>query len=102
MNTPEWIIVVILSVTLFAFLITGIILLCVLISLSKEIRKVVIESQDIARNTNGIVTNIKGMTSIGGTLELFVDRYIVPKVREKIREVKESKERKEEEEYGRE
>ena len=94
MNTPEWIIVVILSVTLFAFLITGIILLCVLISLSKEIRKVVIESQDIARNTNGIVTNIKGMTSIGGTLELFVDRYIVPKVREKIREVKESKERK--------
>lgn len=103
MNTPEWIIVVILSVTLFAFLITGIVLLCVLISLSKEIRKVVIESQDIARNTNGIVTNIKGMTSIGGTLELFVDRYIVPKVREKIREVKESKERKEEEEeYGRE
>ena len=94
MNTPEWIIVAILSITLFAFLITGIVLLCVLISLSKEIRKVVIESQDIARNTNGIVTNIKGMTSIGGTLELFVDRYIVPKVREKIREVKESKERK--------
>ena len=103
MNTAEWIIVAILSITLFAFLITGIVLLCVLISLSKEIRKVVIESQDIARNTNGIVTNIKGMTSIGGTLELFVDRYIVPKVREKIREVKESKERKEEEEeYGRE
>ena len=83
-----------MSITLLAFLITGIILLCVLISLSKEIRKVVIESQDIARNTNGIVTNIKGMTSIGGTMELFIDRYIVPKVREKIREVKESKEAK--------
>lgn len=103
MNTAEWIIVVILSVTLFAFLITGIVLLAILISLSKEIRKVVIESQDIARNTNGIVTNIKGMTSIGGTMELFIDRYIVPKVREKIREVKETKARKERlEEDGRE
>ena len=103
MNTAEWILVAILSLTLLAFLITGIVLLCVLISLSKEIRKVVIESQDIARNTNGIVTNIKGMTSIGGTMELFIDRYIVPKVREKIREVKESKEAKRKEaEDGRE
>lgn len=95
MNTAEWILVAILSITLFAFLVTGIILLCILIGLSKEIRKVVIESQDIARNTNGIVTNIKGMTSIGGTMELFIDRYIVPKVREKIKEVKENKEKRE-------
>ena len=83
MNTAEWILVAILSITLFAFLVTGIILLC----------------------TNGIVTNIKGMTSIGGTMELFIDRYIVPKVRDKIKEVKENKERKErleEEENGRE
>ncbi len=94
MNTAEWILVAILSIALFAFLVTGIVLLSVLISLSKEIKKVVIESQDIVRNTNGIVTNIKGMTSIGGTLELFIDRYIVPKVRDKIREVKENKEKK--------
>ena len=94
MNTAEWILVAILSITLLVFLIVGIVLLFMLISLSKEVRKVVIESQDIARNANGVVTNIKGMTSIGGTMELFIDRYIVPKVREKIREVKESKEAK--------
>lgn len=92
MNVAEWILVAILSLTLLVFLIIGIVLLVKMISLTKEVRKVVIESQDIARNTNGIVTNIKGMTSIGGTMELFIDRYIVPKVREKIREVKESKE----------
>ncbi len=101
MDTAEWIIVAILSITLFAFLIVGIVLLSILISLSKEIRKVVIESQDIVRNTNGIVTNIRGMTSIGGTMELFIDRFIVPKVRDKIREVKENKEKKGKAEDGR-
>ena len=47
-----------------------------------------IEGQDIAKNTNGIVTNVKGMTSIGGTVEMFVDRYINPKLKEKIKERK--------------
>ena len=93
MNTAEWILVAILSLTLFVFLIVGIVLLVKLIGLSKEVKKVVIEGQDIAKNTNGIVSNVKGMTSIGGTMEMFVDKYVTPKLKEKIKEAKDKKER---------
>ena len=86
MNTAEWILVVILSVTLFVFLIVGIVLLVKLIGLSKEVRKVIVEGQDIAKNANGIVSNVKGMTSIGGTMEMVVDNYITPKIKEKIKD----------------
>ena len=89
MNVAEWIIVAILSMTLLLFLILGIVLIIRLLDLSKEVKKVVIEGQDIAKNTNGIVTNVKGMTSIGGTVEMFVDRDINPKLKEKIKERKE-------------
>ena len=68
MNVAEWIIVAILSMTLLLFLILGIVLIIRLLDLSKEVKKVVIEGQDIAKNTNGIVTNVKGMTSIGGNV----------------------------------
>lgn len=88
MNVAEWIIVAILSMTLLLFLILGIVLIIRLLDLSKEVKKVVIEGQDIAKNTNGIVTNVKGMTSIGGTVEMLVDRYINPKLKEKIKERK--------------
>ncbi len=88
MNTAEWIIVVILAVTLFIFLICGIVLIIKLIGLSKEIKEVVVEGQDIAKNANGIVSNVKGMTSIGGTVEMFVDKYINPKLKEKMKEAK--------------
>lgn len=88
MNTAEWILVAILSITLFVFLILGIILIIKLISISKEAKKVIIESQDIAKNTNGIVSNVKGMTSIGGTMEMFVDKYVNPKLKEKFKERK--------------
>ena len=88
MNTAEWILVAILSVTLLIFLIVGIILIIKLIDISKEVKKVVIEGQDIAKNTNGIVSNVKGMTSIGGTMEMFVDKYINPKLKEKFKERK--------------
>ena len=86
MNVAEWILVAILSVTLFVFLIVGIVLIVKLIGLSKEVEKVVVEGQDIAKNTNGIVSNVKGMTSIGGTMEMFVDRFINPKLKEKIKD----------------
>ena len=86
MNVPEWIIVAILSTTLLLLLILAIILLFKLIGLSKEVEKVVIESQDIAKNANGIVNNVKGMTSIGGTVEMFVDKYINPRLKEKKKE----------------
>ena len=82
MNVAEWIIVVILSVTLFIFLIVGIILVAKLIGLTKEVKKVIVEGQDIAKNANGIVNNIKGMTSLGGTIQAFVDKYITPKLKE--------------------
>lgn len=88
MNVAEWILVVILSVTLFIFLIVGIVLIVKLIGVSKEVKKVVVEGQDIAKNTNGIVSNVKGMTSIGGTVEMFVDKYVNPKLKEKIKEEK--------------
>ena len=88
MNTAEWILVVILSVTLFIFLICGIVLVIKLIGISKEVKEVVIEGQDIAKNTNGIVSNVRGMTSIGGTVEMFVNKYINPKLKEKMKESK--------------
>ena len=91
MNVAEWIIVAILSMTLLVFLILGIVLFIKLIGLTEEAEKVVIESQDIARNTNGIVSNVKGMTSIGGTVEMFVDRYINPKLKSKLKERERSK-----------
>ena len=91
MNVAEWILVAILSVTLFVFLVLGIILIAKLIGLSKEAKTVIIEGQDIAKNTNGIVSNVKGMTSIGGTVEMFVDKYVNPKLKEKLKEKKEEK-----------
>lgn len=85
MNTAEWILVAILSITLLLFLSLGIVLIVRLIALSKEVEKVVVESQDIAKNTNGIVSNVRGMTSIGGTVEMFVDKYINPRLKEKMK-----------------
>lgn len=86
MNVAEWILVAILSVTLLIFLIVGIVLIVKLIGLTKEAQKVVIKSQDIADSANGIVNNVKGMTSIGGTVEMFVDKYVNPKLKEKIKD----------------
>lgn len=91
MNVAEWILVAILSLTLFIFLVLGIIVMAKMIGLSKEIKEVVAEGKDIAENTNGIVSNVKGMTSIGGTVEMFVDNYVNPKLKEKIKERKEKK-----------
>lgn len=86
MNVAEWIIVAILSMTLLVFLILGIILLAKLIGLSKEVEKIAVEGQDIARNANGIAANVKGMTAIGGVVEGFVDNYVMPKIKEKTKE----------------
>lgn len=86
MNVAEWILVAILSLTLFIFLVVGIVLVTKLIGISGDIKKVIVEGQDIAKNANGIVSNVKGMTSIGGTVEMFVDKYINPKLKEKIKD----------------
>lgn len=86
MNTAEWILVAILSVTLFVFLVVGILLMLKLLEVSDEVKRVAVKGQYIADNANDVVTNVKGMTSIGGTMEMLVDKYVNPKLREKIKE----------------
>ena len=82
MNVAEWILVVILSITLFIFLIVGIVLMVKLLGVADEAKRVVIKSQDIAENANGVVSNVRGMTSIGGVVQTFVDKYVEPKLKE--------------------
>ena len=72
----------ILSITLFIFLVVGIILMVKLFSVADEAKRVVIKSQDIAENANGVVSNVRGMTSIGGVVQTFVDKYVEPKLKE--------------------
>lgn len=91
MNIAEWIIVVILSVTLLIFLIVGIILLVKLIGLSEEVKKIAVGGQDIVENANDVVSNVKGMTAIGGTAQMIVDQYINPKIKAKFNKNKEEK-----------
>ena len=88
MNVAEWILVVILSITLFIFLVVGIILMVKLLSVADEAKRVVIKSQDIAENANGVVSNVRGMTSIGGVVQTFVDKYVEPKMKEKVKTAK--------------
>ena len=95
MNVAEWILVAILSITLFVFLIIGIILMVKLFGVVDEAKRVVIKSQDIAENANGVVTNVRGLTSVGGTIEMLMDKYVNPKVKETIKERKKDDGRKE-------
>ena len=88
MNTAEWILVAILGVTLFVFLVVGIILMIKILSVSEEVKRVAIKSQDIADNANGVVTNVRGLTSVGGTVEMLVDKYVNPKIKETLKEKK--------------
>lgn len=82
MNVAEWILVVILSITLLIFLIIGIVLMVKLLGVADEAKRVVVKSQDIAENANGVVSNVRGMTSIGGVVQTFVDKYVEPKLKE--------------------
>ena len=86
MNVAEWILVAILSLTLFIFLVVAIILVVKLCAVADEARKVVIKSQDIADDAGGIVSNVKGLTSVGGVAQSFVDNYVEPKFKEKMKE----------------
>lgn len=91
MNVAEWILVAILSITLFIFLVIGIILMLKLLEVSDEFKRVAIKGQYVADNANDVVTNVKGMTSIGGTIEMLVDKYINPKLKEKMKEADKAK-----------
>ncbi|MBQ8985160.1 hypothetical protein IJ076_01185 [Candidatus Saccharibacteria bacterium] len=91
MNVAEWILVVILSLTLLVFLIVGIILIVKLLGIADEARKIVVRGQDIADNANGVMSNVRGMTSIGGVVQTFVDKYVEPKLKENKSTKKEEK-----------
>ena len=76
LNVAEWIIVGILSFTLFVFLILGIVLLIKLIKLTKQAKMVVETGQSIADKADDIADNIKDMTSIGGIVRGYFGEYI--------------------------
>lgn len=76
METPAWILVIILSVTLFIFLVTGIILLIALIRVTKEAKKIMIQGQGIAETASDIADNVRDFTTVGGLVRYFVDRYV--------------------------
>lgn len=76
MNVAEWILVVMLSVTLFIFLVVGIVLVVKLIGLAGEAKKIVLTGQGIATKADDIIDNVKGMTSVGGIVKTFANRVI--------------------------
>jgi hypothetical protein len=68
MNTAEQILVIMLSTALAIFLLLAIVLVVKLIDLVKEIKKIAMTGQDIA-------ANIEDMTSVGGLVKLFVNKF---------------------------
>ena len=89
METPAWILVFILSITLFLFLLIGIILLIKLIGVTKEARKIMLQGQNIAEKADDIADNIRDMTTVGGLVKHFTENYIEKSERKK--KAKESK-----------
>lgn len=85
MNVAEWILVCILSATLFVFLIVGIIFLVKLMGLIKEAKKITITAQSIADKANSIAgkaddvaSNVKRMSymgSLSSLANLIKERY---------------------------
>lgn len=65
MDVAEWIIVAILSGTLFIFLILGIFLIIKLLKLSENAKIILETGQDIADKTENVVDNVKDFTSVG-------------------------------------
>lgn len=76
MNVAEWILVVLLSVTLLIFLVSAIVLIIKLIFLADEAKKIVQTGQGIAAKADDIIDNVKGMTSVGGIVKTFASRVM--------------------------
>ena len=83
MNTAEWILVMFLSVALLVFLVVSIILVVKLIGVTKEVKKIVITGQGIADKADDIVENVKDMSSVGGLVKTFVNKYTKSKEHKK-------------------
>ena len=75
MNLAEQILVIILSATLFIFLVVGIILIVKLIKFTNEAKKIVLTGQSIAEKADDVVDNVKDLTSVGGLVKTLVNNY---------------------------
>lgn len=75
MNTAEWIIVGILSGTLFIFLLLGIILMIKTITMVSRAKKMIIMSQKAAEDTSNMVRTVVASASIGGLVKTFASMY---------------------------
>ena len=80
MNTAEWILVAILSMTLLVFLIVGIIFLVKFIHLLSEIEIMVQTGQSIAEKADDVADNIKDMTSVGSLAKSLVKDILTKKL----------------------
>ena len=80
MNTAEWILVAILSMTLLVFLIVGIIFLVKFIHLLSEIEIMVQTGQSIAEKADDVADNIKDMTSVGPLVKSLVKDILTKKL----------------------
>ena len=80
MNTAEWILVAILSMTLLVFLIVGIIFLVKFIHLLFEIEIMVQTGQSIAEKADDVADNIKDMTSVGPLAKSLVKDILTKKL----------------------
>ena len=75
METQAWILVFILSGTLFLFLLLAIILVVKLIGVTKEAKKIMIQGQGIAEKADDIAENVRDMKTVGGVVKYFVENY---------------------------
>ena len=76
METPAWILVIILSVTLFIFLVVTIVLIVKLIGVTKEAKKIVIQGQGIAEKADDIAGNVRDMTTVSGLVRHLAESYL--------------------------
>lgn len=88
METPAWILVFILSITLFLFLLVGIILIIKLIGVTKEAKKIVIQGQNIAEKADDIADNVRDMTTVGGLVKYFTESYLDKQEKKKAKKSK--------------
>ncbi len=76
MELPAWILVIMLSVTLFIFLVVSIIFVIKLIGVTKEAKKIVIQGQGIAEKADDIAGNVRDMTTVGGLVRHLAESYL--------------------------
>ena len=88
METPAWILVFILSITLFIFLLVGIILVVKLIGVTKEAKKLMLQGQNSAEKADDIADNVRDMTTVGGLVKYFTESYIEKAEKKKAKKSK--------------